>query len=162
VGNEPAHPWHYALRPATAHDAAFIYAVRVAGLRSYVEQVWGWDDATQSARFRATFDPDRYQVIVVEGQDVGALSVEQRPNEVFLGDIEILPEWRGRGLGTAILNELVTKAHQSGLPVTLQVLRGNPAQRLYDRIGFRVVGETITHIQMHAEVPQGREDPEAG
>jgi hypothetical protein len=106
VRDEPAHPWQYDLRPATEHDAAFIYAIRVAGLRSYVEQVWGWDDTAQSARFHDAFDPNRYHVIVVEGQDVGAVSVEWRPNEVFLGDIEILPAWRGRGLGTTILNEL--------------------------------------------------------
>jgi ribosomal protein S18 acetylase RimI-like enzyme len=153
VDGEPAHAWHYALRPATAHDAAFIYAVRAAGLRPYVEQVWGWDDRSQAARFRESFAPHRYQVIVVAGQDVGALSVEQRPHELFVADIELLPAWRGRGLGTAILTELLRQAQQSGRPVTLHVLRVNPAQRLYHRLGFRVVGVTRIHLQMRADVP---------
>jgi GNAT superfamily N-acetyltransferase len=153
VRDEPAHGWRYTLRPATAGDAAFISAVRVAGLRPYVEQVWGWDDRFQAARFRESFDPHRDHVVVVEGQDVGAVSVEPRPHELVVADIELLPAWRGRGLGTVILTELVRQAHQAGLPVALQVLRVNPAQRLYQRLGFRVVGETRTHVQMRTTVP---------
>ena len=138
----------YSLRAATQQDAAFIYGLRVAGLREYVVQIWGWDEADQAARFRAQFDPARYQVVVVDGRDIGAVAVEWRSDEVFFADIEVGPAWRGRGLGTAIVGAVLAEARRRGLPATLQVLKVNPARRLYERLGFRVVEETPTHYRM--------------
>jgi ribosomal protein S18 acetylase RimI-like enzyme len=148
----------YCLRAATILDAAFIHGLRIAGLREYVAQTWGWDDAVQEARFRAHFDPERYQVVVVDGGDVGAVAVEWRAGEVFLADIEILPDWRGRGLGTAVVGAVLADAERRGLPAALQVLKVNPARRPYERLGFRVVGETPTHYRMRST---GREPTEA-
>ncbi len=34
------------------------------------------------------------------------------------------------------------------LPVRLQVIKGNPARNLYERLGFTVTGETDTHLLM--------------
>ena len=84
----------YRLRAATAADAAFIYALRVAGLQEYVAQLWGWDETVQAARFQERFDPADYQVVMVGGRDVGAVAVVWRDVEVFLADIEIVPEWQ--------------------------------------------------------------------
>ena len=142
----------YRLRAATAADAAFIYALRVAGLKEYVVQLWGWDESVQAARFQECFDPAHYQVVMVRGRDVGAVAVEWRDAEVFLADIEILPEWQRCGLGTAIITAILTEAGQRKLPVALQVLKGNPARRLYERLGFRVVEETRTHVLMRAPI----------
>jgi ribosomal protein S18 acetylase RimI-like enzyme len=142
---------NYYLRAATDQDAAFIYALRKAGLQTYVAQLWGWDEAGQVARFREHFDPRRYQVIVVAGRDVGAVAIEWRADDVLLADIEIIPAWRGRGLGSRIINMVLEEARRQGLPVSLQVLKGNPARHLYERLGFRVVEETESHYRMSAE-----------
>jgi GNAT superfamily N-acetyltransferase len=113
-----------------------------------VAQIWGWDESFQAARFRASFDPAKYQVIVVDYRDVGALSVESRENELLLADIEILPDWRGKGLGTRIIRDLLNRANALGCPVSLQVFKINPARRLYERLGFFVAGESETHYLM--------------
>ena len=143
-------PPPYVLRAATAQDAAFIYELRVAGLRDYVAAIWGWNEALQAARFAASFDPARYQVVVVAGRDVGAIAVEWREDHVLLADIEISPAWRGRGLGTALVGAILAEARRREVPVALQVLRGNPARRLYERLGFRVSAATGSHYQMRA------------
>jgi len=78
------------------------------------------------------------------------VAVVWRAAEVFLADIEILPEWRGRGLGTAIVGAILADATTRGLPTSLQVLKVNPARRLYARLGFRVVAQTPTHYVMRA------------
>jgi GNAT superfamily N-acetyltransferase len=148
-----AHTPAYSLRIATASDAAFIYGLRVTGLKEYVAQIWGWDEMFQEARFQEHFDPAYYHVIMVSGLDVGVVAVEWRDRAVFLADIEILPEWRGCGLGTAIISEVLAEAERSGLPVALQMLTVNPARRLYERLGFRVVEETPTHYLMRTAGP---------
>ena len=143
----------YRLRAATETDAAFVYRARVAGLKEYVARTWGWDEAFQAKRFSEHFSPARYQIVVVEGRDAGALSVEDRSNEVLLADIELLPEYRGRGLGTAIVAAIVAEAKARGLPVALQVLKVNPARRLYERLGFVLTGQTETHFLMSTPRP---------
>lgn len=135
-------------RAALPSDAAFIYELRKAGLRTYVEHLWGWDEAEQIARFQAHFDPSRYQVVVVASGDVGAICVEWGTDQVFLADIAILPDWRGRGLGTALITAVLQEAQQREIPVALQVLKGNPARQLYERLGFRVVAATPSHDRM--------------
>ncbi len=118
-------------------------------MKAYVEQTWGrWDDTNQAERFRQNFQPDHVQVIVVDGHDAGLLHIERTPEEIFLVNIQISPEFQNRGLGTEVMHALLGEARTSQLPLRLQVLKVNPARRLYERIGFAVAVETDTHYQM--------------
>jgi GNAT superfamily N-acetyltransferase len=135
-------------RPATARDGVFLWALHNATLKDYVTQTWGWDDQVQRRMFDERFDPARIEILVCEGQDVGALAVEQRPDELWLAELQIAPAWQGRGLGTAILRDLIDEANARGVPVGLRVLRVNPARALYERLGFVVVSTTETHHLM--------------
>lgn len=152
--SETGSAWvRYSMRAATVEDFAFIHKLRVSGLREHVERIWGWDDDDQRARFARNFVADAYQVIVVNGRDVGAILVEWGSDDVFLADIEIMAEWRGRGLGSAVLGDILAAARRRGQPVRLQVLQGNPARRLYERLGFEAIGETATHVTMRLAPP---------
>jgi ribosomal protein S18 acetylase RimI-like enzyme len=49
----------------------------------------------------------------------------------------VLPGYRGAGLGAELLSGAVAEARRRGLPaVSLSVEEGNPARRLYERLGF--------------------------
>lgn len=49
----------------------------------------------------------------------------------------LLPEYRGKGIGTLLLNEMIRKVKDSGLiSLSLSVDLKNPALRLYKRQGF--------------------------
>ena len=148
---EGSHPVAYTLRPATADDFAFIYRLRVSGLREHVARIWGWDEGEQRARFAGQFSPGAYQVIVVDGQDVGAVSVAWGSDEVFLSDLEVAPPWRRRGVGTAVLGDILAEARRRQRVVRLQVLKGNPARRrLLNRGSFdrqaRHIGQHLAQI----------------
>lgn len=136
----------YRLRPATAEDYAFLEQLHRRTLRPYVERTWGWDDAEQAAMFRRRFDPALLVIVVVDERDAGVLHVERRADETFLVNIALDPEFQGRGIGTAIVGDVLAE----GAPVTLQVLRVNPARGLYERLGFRLTEETATHYRMRA------------
>ncbi len=105
----PAIP-RFTLRPATEGDFWFIHTIRAAGLREYVDQIRGWDDAAQLDRFRARFDPAVFAVIVVDDRDVGAMAVEWMRGEAILTDFYITAEWQRQGLGTVVLRSLITEA----------------------------------------------------
>jgi ribosomal protein S18 acetylase RimI-like enzyme len=128
------------LRPATAEDAEFFFALHERSLGPYVEQIWGWDDDVQRAYLTGHLVLDRVRVIVVDGVDVGRLDVEDRDEEAFLALIELAPDHQGRGIGSRLIRELLERAGAEGKGVTLSVLGVNDrAYRLYRRLGFTEV-----------------------
>jgi ribosomal protein S18 acetylase RimI-like enzyme/acyl dehydratase len=136
------------LRIARRDESDALYAIHRAAMERYVAETWGeWDDAWQRD-FWATHWPPTRQAIVVDGELAGFLELEDRPANVWVANIELGPRFQGRGAGSAILRDIQRDAERRGLRVTLQVLKVNPARRLYVRLGFRQTGETQTHYQM--------------
>jgi len=145
-------PPPYALRPVTEADFDWLWALKQRTMRPYVEQTWGvWDEGVQDIYFRQGFLPEKLRIIVAAGRDAGLLEVDRSGGEIFLRRIEIAPEFQGRGLGTAVVADLAAEARAARRPLRLQVLRVNPARRLYARLGLRVVGESPTHLQMQLD-----------
>jgi len=125
-------------------------------MRPYVELTWGvWDDEAQEEFFRRNFSSETVQIIEVEGKDAGLLNVEREPAELFLANLQIHPSQQNRGIGTAVIEDVVASARSLGLSVRLQVLRTNHnALRLYRRLGFVGFKETPTHTIMRWERPR--------
>lgn len=143
----------YSLREVTAGDFAFLRELHRTTMRETVEAMWGWDEADQEARFREKFAPGTGRIIVVDGRDVGFLHTVHGEDEVFLAEIQLSPPLQGRGLGTRLIRDLLEKADEAGHPVVLSVLKTNPARRLYDRLGFRVVAEDGERFFMERTAP---------
>ena len=112
-------------------------------------RVWGWDEEnTRSGAFCQGYDHTETQVVVVDGLAVGLLRVSERESAVFIDQVEITPKYQSQGIGTSLINDLLAR----GRPVELGVLKVNvDARRLYERLGFRVIGDTETHYNMRAE-----------
>jgi GNAT superfamily N-acetyltransferase len=135
-------------REVTKEDLGFLYQMHVATMRDYVDQTWGWDDNFQEKAFQDSFDPSELQMITFDHIDIGVVSLLRKKEEIFLRAVEILPQYQGRGIGTWIVNNIIQEADLHKIPVILYVLKVNPAQNLYKRLGFNVVSETETHYFM--------------
>jgi GNAT superfamily N-acetyltransferase len=61
--------------------------------------------------------------------------------------IAILPDFRGQGVGTALLKTLVTD-DRSPASISLSVAEVNPAVRLYERFGFAIVARKTGSVTM--------------
>jgi ribosomal protein S18 acetylase RimI-like enzyme len=149
------------LRPAATDDSDFCFALHRAAMGGYVAAVWGWDDAVQAGFHKRVFDPARTRIITVDGRDAGVLIVEERPDEFYLGRIELHPDFQGRGVGGGLIRLLLAEAEAGGRPVTLDVLAVNErAHALYRRLGFRELGrhgDGNVKIRMRAgEGPRAR------
>lgn len=55
---------------------------------------------------------------------------------------------RGRGLGTELLARLLAQAEKSCPAISLSVSPDNPARRLYERLGFRVIASDAGALTM--------------
>jgi ribosomal protein S18 acetylase RimI-like enzyme len=68
--------------------------------------------------------------------------------EWHLVQLQIDPHYQGRGLGEQIIKTLLAGAQADALPVSLKVLKGNPAKRLYERLGFREISSDEREFHM--------------
>jgi len=131
----------FSLRPVTAEDYEFLLDLQLTTMRECVEATWGWIEEDQRNRFRERFAPGNGQVIVFDGKDVGFVLVEEKGDELFLAEIQIAHDMQDRGIGSAVVRDLIEKAMGMNLLLVLTVLRANRAKKLYDRLGFQVVNE---------------------
>ena len=90
-----------------------------------------------------------------ESHPVGSLWLEQRPDSLYIHDLQVAPPRQGRGVGTAVMKSVIEHGAGLGLPIVLSVLTANPrALRLYERLGFRVTGVEPPFIRMRHDAGQ--------
>ena len=137
------------LRKAHANDSEFVFIVKKAAFREYVEQVWGWDDSYQRELHNRRFAAQDVCIIQWCEVDVGFLAISHTSDMLKVNQLFILPEYQGRGIGSACMTRILDDASLEQKPVMLQVLRVNTRGiAFYRRLGFTIVGESTTHVQM--------------
>ena len=127
------------IRKARAADTDFVFAVKKAAFREYVEQIWGWDDTDQRELHNRRFNSQDLRIIQFNGTDVGFLSTSTPPDALKVDQLYILPEYQGKGIGEACMRRIIDDVNLEQKPVTLQVLRINTrATAFYERLGFSI------------------------
>jgi len=127
-------------RAATEADIPFLLELRRQTMSEHL-RLSGVDPSDSERRARVLANFESAEIILLAGAQVGLLKVVRDPDNWDLVQIQILPEKQGGGLGSSILKKLIDDAVQAHVSVSLSVLKVNPARRLYERLGFRIVGE---------------------
>jgi len=150
-------------RPVTDDDLPFLAELYASTRREEVAQT-GWPAETQEAFLRQQHEAQHrhytlhyaaaeWLVIERGGQPVGRLCLLDKPDDLHIVDISLLPHARGQGLGGAILEDILDAARELGKGVAIHVEINNPALSLYRRLGFEVVGDAGIHHLMRAVPP---------
>lgn len=125
-------------RPAVLADEPFLMRLRRLTMDEHIERVGKVaDDAAHRARVMLNFEAAK--IVCLDGESIGLLKDYRADGEWVLVQIQLLPEHQGKGIGEHLIRTVLAQAEAAGLPVALSVLRGNPARRLYERLGFREV-----------------------
>jgi ribosomal protein S18 acetylase RimI-like enzyme len=135
------------LREAGEDDGEKFFSLFATSRDDLLAAVSNWDEAQQEAFMRIQFQAQRDQyrcqypyahwdMIIRQNEIIGQILVAPLDDELRLVDVSLLPEFRNRGIGTALLRDLLDKAASENRRVTLHVLQDNPAVRLYERLGF--------------------------
>jgi ribosomal protein S18 acetylase RimI-like enzyme len=118
-------------------------------MREVIEKTWGWDEAWQLQDFDRRFREYVVSVIECEGHAVGGLLLERKPDSVYIHELQVLPDYQGLGIGTAVVERVIEEAAACGVPVTLSVVPANPrAKQLYERLGFEVTAFEAPFFRM--------------
>jgi ribosomal protein S18 acetylase RimI-like enzyme len=146
------------LRPAADTDRAFLVELYGSTREQELDQI-AWQPgareafveqqfAAQDGHYRANYPGATLDVIEVDGSPAGRLYVHRGPSDIRIMDIALAPSFRGRGIGTGLLKELMEEAGASGRKLSIHVEQNNPARSLYDRLGFVPAGEHGVYVLM--------------
>jgi ribosomal protein S18 acetylase RimI-like enzyme len=88
-------------------------------------------------------------IVLIERERVAWYVTSELDDEVRLVSLVVQSEHCGKGIGSAILRQLLDAADRSGKTVRLSVAMNNPgASELYSRLGFHRTGGDGTHYAM--------------
>jgi ribosomal protein S18 acetylase RimI-like enzyme len=146
------------LRPATEDDADFLLTLFKSSRGDDLRGL-GWEEDRIGEFLEMQYEAQLNflnadhpklddQIVLADGTAVGHLAIEQRPNEIRLVDLSLLPEHRNAGTGALLIQELQTQAAAAKRPLRCQVIRFNRAIGLFERLAFRRTSETGSHFQM--------------
>ncbi len=85
------------------------------------------------------------RIILSQGQPAGRIALARTADEVWIVDLLVLPELRGSGIGTAVLQTVFDDATRLGKPVRLHANIAHRSTRLYERLGFVKAGGSQVH-----------------
>lgn len=145
-----------ALRPAAPEDRDLLFRVYASTREEELAAV-AWPPGAKEAFLRQQFDAQdawwrthysgaTFEVIVVDGRDTGRLYLWEGAAEIRVVDVALVPEARRGGAGTRLLRDVQRRAAEAGKSVTIHVERLNPALRLYERLGFRLVEDKGVYL----------------
>jgi ribosomal protein S18 acetylase RimI-like enzyme len=128
------------LRPAVPGDYDFCKSLYFAQNRWILEALQ-LDHAAHEARFPEQWKAAEVRIILLDGEDVGWLQSAAQAELLFLSQLYIARSFQGRGIGTKVMHRMIAEARHANRPIALDVVKINPALRLYQRLGFRITGE---------------------
>lgn len=137
-------------RPFRPEDEEFLAAVYGSTRESELAQVpWSEEQRRIFIRFQSSAQLRHYQseypqavhtIIELDEIPVGRVYVDRREDEIRILDITLLPERRGRGIGSPIIKNLMLEAAQTGKAVSVHIESfgaGSRSQGLFERLGFK-------------------------
>ncbi|GGO81514.1 N-acetyltransferase GCN5 [Marinobacterium nitratireducens] len=102
----------------------------------------------QYLHYRDHFPDAEFWIVERQGTAIGRLYLSWGDTTLQLIDIALLPEHRGKGIGSALLDMLLTRADKHQLAVGLHVEIDNPARLLYLRLGFETLNDEGLYLRM--------------
>src|SRR5437763_8780703 len=156
-----------ALRPVDETDESFLIELYKSSRGDDLRGL-GWTEDRISEFLELQYEAQRNlqgnqehvsdQVVLMNGKQVGRLSIETRADEIRCIDLALLPDYRNQGVGTLLIQRLQQQARSASIRLHVQVIRFNRAVNFLERLGFRRTSETGTHFQMEW-LPGGVESP---
>ncbi len=135
-------------RPSRAGDFDFALELYLESTKPLLIALDRWDESKIVSRFTESFRLDQIQMLAAPPRDIGWLQLSESDEEVHIDQIHLITGHRNRGIGTKIVRALQECTAASMRRLALNVIRGNRAQALYERLGFRHDGGDEERLRM--------------
>lgn len=110
-----------------------------------------WDDQQKHAFLQHQFQSQQhhytskykedasFQIIKSDDIPVGRLYTAELSDQIRIIDITILAEFRGKNIGTTLIEEILHRADEKNKPVQIYLETNNQSANLFTRLGFAPV-----------------------
>ncbi|QNN53145.1 GNAT family N-acetyltransferase [Nocardioides mesophilus] len=137
------------VRPALDEDDTFLFEVfctlweRETALMpnpQLVQHFLRIQYITAERRFQVRYPQLERFVVLSDGEAAGRIYLHRTPAMLQIVELTLLPAYRSRGLATALIRDVMAKAHQTGQLVSIRAERRSElAAAICERLGFRMV-----------------------
>lgn len=138
-------PIHF--RKAMVSDMAFLYQLRVQTMEEHLSKAGvNMNKAKHMARIQEAFDDSH--IILFNDQPIGLIKLGLIDPYLHIRQFQIMPQAQNKGIGTQVLKVVLKQGKKLKRDITLNVLLHNPAKKLYEKQGFKVIGQNELEYQM--------------
>jgi len=139
-----------ALRPALDQDFDYCRRLYFGEMEWIIEELH-LDSVAQAVSFQQQWSSSQVRIMVLEGVDIGWLQTITQDDELFIAQMIIDRLFQRKGIGTEVMKYLISEAGCANQAVRLNVVKINPARRLYERLGFQITHEDDRKFYMKRE-----------
>lgn len=125
-------------RLATEQDYDFAFNLKKSAEYGPIKAIFGWDEALQQQMHAEEWAAGKPMLICIDGIAVGSFKIEVNTDHINFCRFFLLLKHQGKGIGSKVLNQLITLAEEKQLPCKLSHLQGNRVGELYSRFGFAI------------------------
>lgn len=138
------------LRKACPEDFDYCASLYFAGMEKTIRDL-NLSMSAQVANFRQRWEATQVRIITLDEASVGWLQSMQAGGALFLAQLFVDTASQRRGIGSEVMRHLIQEATAASQPVTLGVVKANPARRLYERLGFRITHQDERKFYMRRD-----------
>ena len=154
-----------AVREQAPEDAAFLYALfRANNLRTlelsglplaFLDDIIAMQHNSRMQTYRGLFPSAVWSLVQCDGKPVGEIVEHDEGDYMYVVDIALLPEWQAKGLGTALMREVMDRCATRGIGVRAKVAIGNePSLKMFRKLGFIASPpDEISFIELRLPAP---------
>ena len=135
------------IQPARQQDLPEILAVQRAAFEAEAQLVNDWNIPPLTQTLDELTNDWRKGIMLKavneDGIIVGTVRGHNAPDGFYIGRLAVLPQWQGRGMGTALLEAIIAIAEACRL-VLFTSTKSERNLRLYERFGFKPFKKSTT------------------
>ena len=135
------------IQPARQQDLPEILAVQRAAFETEAQLVNDWNIPPLTQTLDELTNDWRKGIMLKavneDGIIVGTVRGHNAPDGFYIGRLAVLPQWQGRGMGTALLEAIIAIAEACRL-VLFTSTKSERNLRLYERFGFKPFKNSTT------------------
>jgi ribosomal protein S18 acetylase RimI-like enzyme len=107
----------------------------------------GWSDKMNKKDIESYLKKDAIYTIKTKNSLIGFLIFVLDKDRVYIRNIQVKKKFQGKGVGTKVLSYIEKEARKEDYRnLELSVFKDNPAVRLYERNGYKIVKDKMNNL----------------
>lgn len=136
-------------RKASEDDYEFYAQSYCSGMKPYIDDLWGWDQADMDKVIKKSFSDEDFYIIEHQNKRIGYMAYQNHKDFILASHLMIAPEHQRKGFGQQFMNDFIK--HFGTEKIRLKVLKNSPAQELYKKNGFTVYDQDKYRLMMERQ-----------